>query len=49
MLSVPNGQIANANIETLSARDKYWFHHILTLRYETTASQLRTGLENLRT
>jgi len=49
MVSVPNGQIANANIETLSARDKYRFYHVLTLRRETTASQMRTVLENLRT
>ena len=38
VLSVPNGQIANANIETLSARDKFWFHHVVGLRYETTAA-----------
>jgi MscS family membrane protein len=49
MVSVPNGQIANANIETLSARDKFRFYHVLTLSYETTASQMRTVLENLRT
>jgi MscS family membrane protein len=49
MISVPNGQIANANIETLSARDKYWFHHVIPLRLETTASQLGAVLDNLRT
>ena len=38
ILSVPNGQIANVNIETLSARDKFWFHHFVGLRYETTSS-----------
>src|SRR4029077_3588445 len=37
MLSVPNGQIATVNIETLSVRDKFWFHHFVGLRYETTA------------
>jgi MscS family membrane protein len=41
IVSVPNGQIANVNIETLSARDKFWFHHFVGLRYETTASQMR--------
>ena len=48
ILSMPNGQVANVNIETLSARDKIWFHHFVGLRYETTASQLSSILEDLR-
>jgi MscS family membrane protein len=32
----------------LSARDKFWFHPVLTLRYETTAEQLRTILDSIR-
>ena len=42
VLSVPNGQVANMNVETLSARDNCWFHHIVGLRYETTSGQMRT-------
>jgi len=49
ILSVPNGQIANVNIETLSVRDKFWFHHFVGLRYETTSSQMRTIVDGLRT
>ena len=45
ILSVPNSQIANANIETLSARDKFWLHHFVGLRYETTAGQMRAVLD----
>jgi MscS family membrane protein len=41
MLSVPNGQVATANIETISDRDKFWFRHIISLRYETTPAQIR--------
>ncbi|PYR40588.1 MAG: hypothetical protein DMF93_10670 [Acidobacteria bacterium] len=41
ILSVPNGQIATLNVETLSARDMFWFHHFVALRYETSAAQLR--------
>ena len=41
MLSVPNGQVATANIETFSDRDKFWFRHIVSLRQETTAAQMR--------
>jgi MscS family membrane protein len=48
VISVPNSQIANASLETLSARDKFWFHPVLTLRYETTPEQLRTILDNIR-
>lgn len=40
VISVPNGQLANVQLETLSARDKFWFHPNLGLRYETTAAQL---------
>jgi MscS family membrane protein len=46
MVSVPNSQIANAILETLSARDKFWFHPIVSLRYETTAEQLRAVVNN---
>jgi len=48
IVSVPNGQIANVNIETLSARDKFWFRHVLSLRQETTSSQVRAVVENVR-
>jgi len=48
VLSVPNGQIANLNIETLSVRDKCWFHHFLALRYETTAAQMRAVVEGVK-
>ena len=48
VISVPNSQIANASLETLSARDKFWFHPVLGLRYETTPDQLRAVLDNIR-
>jgi MscS family membrane protein len=50
VISIPNRQIANATIETLSARDKYWFHPIVALQHETSAEQLKTvihGIGNL--
>jgi len=52
VVSVPNGQIANMSLETLSARDKFWFHPLVGLRYETTPAQLRsivTGVRDLLT
>ena len=48
ILSVPNGQIANVNIETLSARDKFWFHHVVGLRYETTSREMRSVVDGVR-
>src|SRR5438034_9071333 len=48
ILSVPNGQIANVNIETLSSRDKFWFHHFVSVRYDTTSRQLRAIIDGAR-
>jgi MscS family membrane protein len=48
ILSVPNGQVANMNVETMSARDKFWFHHYVGLRYETTTAQMRAVTEGIR-
>ena len=48
IVSVPNGQIANVSIETLSVRDKFWFHHFVGLCYETTSAQLRTVVDETR-
>ena len=48
VVSVPNGQIANMSLETLSIRDKYWFHPVVGLRYETNPVQLRSVVTNIR-
>jgi MscS family membrane protein len=48
VVSVPNSQIANASLETLSARDKYWFHPMVGLRYETTPEQLHAVVDGIR-
>ena len=48
LVSVPNGQIANMSLETLSARDKFWFHPVVGLRYETTPVQLRSIITGVR-
>jgi len=47
VVSVPNGQIANASLENISIRDKFWFHSNLSLRWDTTASQMRSVLDAL--
>jgi MscS family membrane protein len=47
IVSLPNGQIANMKLETLSARDKFWFHPAIALRYETTSLQLHSVLNGV--
>jgi MscS family membrane protein len=50
VVTIPNGQIANMSLETVSARDRFWFHPLLPLRYETTPAQIRAivvGIRNL--
>ena len=48
ILSVPNGQIATANIETISDRDKFWFRHVVGVRYGTTPEQMRQIVSRVR-
>ena len=48
IVSVPNSQIASMSLETLSVRDKFWFHPVLPLTYETTAEQLHVVLDGIR-
>jgi MscS family membrane protein len=48
LISVPNGQIATMSIETLSARDMFWFHPVVGLRYETTSAQLGSVIAGVR-
>jgi len=48
LVSLPNGLIANMSLETLSARDKFWFHPVVQLKYETTGAQLRDVVDGIR-
>ena len=48
ILTVPNGEFAALHIENFSHRDRFWFHPVLNLRYETNSSQIRYVLEKLR-
>ena len=49
VVSLPNGQIANMKLETLSVRDRFLFHPVVGLHYETTAVQLRSFSTGIRT
>ena len=48
LIAVPNHQLVNRPIDNISARGKIWYHQILSLRYETTAEQLRQVLDGIR-
>ncbi len=48
LVILPNGQIANMRLETISVRDKFWFHPVIRLRFETTPHQLRLVLDDIR-
>lgn len=48
VLTVPNGEFSTLHIENYSQRDRYWFHPILNLRYETSTDQMRHVLRELR-
>jgi MscS family membrane protein len=48
LLVVPNGQVSTMSLETLSARDKFWFHPVMNLRYQTTSAQMRSVISGVR-
>jgi MscS family membrane protein len=47
VISVPNGLVANASLENVSARDKFRFHPNLSLTRETTAIQMRSVIDSV--
>jgi MscS family membrane protein len=47
LVSIPNGQLSNVSLENVSSRDRYWFHHILSLRYDTSAEAMRAILDGV--
>jgi len=47
LVCVPNGQLANATIENVSLRDKFWYNQRIALSYETTGAQLCAIVENV--
>ena len=48
VVSLPNGQIANMRLETLSVRDRFLFQPVVGLRYETTPVQLHSFMAGVR-
>jgi len=48
VLTVPNGQLSAMNIENFGMREKICFHHVIGIRRDATAQQMRGLLEALR-
>jgi MscS family membrane protein len=48
VLTVPNGQLSAMNIENFAMREKSYFYHVIGIRRETSAQQMRAVLDALR-
>jgi MscS family membrane protein len=48
VVTIPNGQMATERVENLSRRDKYWFRHVVGMRYDTTPEQIERALGGWR-
>lgn len=48
VVTVPNGQLASVNLENYTVRDMFLCNHIIGLRYETAADQLRFVMAEIR-
>ncbi len=48
IVTIPNAEFSNLQIENFARRDRFWYHPTLGLRYETTPDQLRYVLVEVR-
>jgi MscS family membrane protein len=48
VVSIPNSKIAQLASENFTLRDIFWFHHILSLRFDTTQPQIEQILTSVR-
>jgi MscS family membrane protein len=48
VVHVPNGSLANLDVENFARRDKFFFHPTIGLRYETSVEQLQRVLTAVR-
>lgn len=45
---IPNAQMATMTLENLSARDRFWLHHLINIEYGTSPSTLELLLSKVR-
>jgi MscS family membrane protein len=48
VVSIPNAEFANFQIENFAKRERIWYHPTISLRYETTQDQIRCVLVEVR-
>ena len=48
VITVANAEFANLHLDNFSARDRFWYHPTIQLRYETTPDQIRYILVEVR-
>jgi MscS family membrane protein len=48
VLTIPNGQLSTMSIENFGMREKIYFHHVVGIRRDTSAQQMRALLDALR-
>lgn len=48
IVTIPNGEFSSNKIENYAHRDRFLFHKVINLRYETTPDQIRYLLVELR-
>jgi MscS family membrane protein len=48
VVRIPNGQLSNVSLENISVRDKFWFHHMVSLCQQTSASTMRAILDGVK-
>lgn len=48
VVSIPNAKIAQLSSENFTLRDRFWFHHVFALRFDTSRLQIERLLEDIR-
>ena len=48
LVTIPNAEFSNLQLENFAVRDKMWFHPTLNLRRETTLDQMRFLIKEIR-
>ncbi len=48
VITIANAEFASMHLDNLSKRDRFWYHPLLQLRYETTPDQIRYILVEVR-
>jgi MscS family membrane protein len=46
-VTIPNARVSQSSVENYASRDSFWFHHVLGLRCDTPARQLRELLKQV--